>query len=44
MNTANTALGILFFGKGHNFLMTVAILLRNLVDELKMLQNKDTAY
>jgi len=37
-------LGNLFFGKGHNFLMTGAVSLCYLVDELQMLQHKGTAY
>jgi hypothetical protein len=37
-------LGNLFFGKGYNFLMPVAVSLRDLVDELQMLPNEGNAY
>ena len=39
-----TPLGNPFFDKGYNFLMTVAVSLRDLVDELQMLPNEGTAY
>ena len=33
-----------FFGKGYNCLITIAVSLRDLVDELQMLSNEGTAY